>query len=117
MSDKKKEARIGRRPFTESLQDMAGGDADKELTRQLCDLVSACTERGKKGKMVVTFDVVPGPKLVQIGVSIKTTVPQPALEATQFFVDDTGSLHRENPRQGKLFDGPKVVSNEPDGEN
>lgn len=115
MSDKN-EPHVGRRAFGDVLQDLAGGDVEKELTRQLGDLVMACSGTKKKGKLQITINVEPGPKLTAITVNVKATVPQPSLEATQFYTDDAGALHRENPRQQKMFDGPKIVS-KPEGEN
>jgi hypothetical protein len=117
MSDKKQSGpRIGIRPFTDVLQDLAGGDVDKELTAQLAELTRACEATKKKGKLVITLNVSPGPKMMGVGVDIKVTIPKTPLESTQFYTADNGGLHMENPRQSKLpFDGPRSIpSNDPE---
>lgn len=116
-SDKDKMPRVGLRLASEILAEVSGGDVDKEIAVQLAETVQACQNSGKKGKVVLTINVAPGPKMIGLSVDVKATKPRPTLEAALMYTDEKGSLFVENPRQGKLFDGPKVVNPTNGGEN
>lgn len=107
---KAKATRIGLRPATEILADMAGGDVERELTALMGEVARACDGTKKKGKITITLNFNPSPKMMAMTAEIKATIPKTPLEATSFYTDDKGGLHIENPRQTKLFDGPKVVT-------
>lgn len=116
--EQSKEKRIGLRPFSEVVTDMAGGDVERELTSLLGEVVRACEGTKKKGKLTITLNIAPGPKLMQMTADIKATVPKTTLEATAFYTDDKGSLTIDNPRQTKMFDGPRAITGDkPDSEN
>ena len=110
MSDKEKMPRVGPPRFSETIAEMSEGDIDRDISDQLRQVVQACEATGKKGKVVITVDVVPGQKLVGVAVTTKTTIPRPALQSSHFFTDERGGLHTENPRQQKMpFDGPRSI--------
>lgn len=117
MNDAKKPPRIGIRPFAEIICDLAQGDIERRLTEELAQVVRACESTSQKGKLVITLSVEPGPKMMCLKIATKQTIPQPAMEATQFFSDDKGGLHVQNPRQTQMFDGPKSILPTNDGEN
>lgn len=102
-----KEKRVGLRPFSEILSEMSQGDVERELTAEMAKVANACDETKKKGKLVITIDFAPGPKIMQVAVAVKSTIPKPALESTSFFMDDKGSLSVDNPRQTSMM--PQLV--------
>lgn len=117
--DENKVRRVGLKPFAEIIEEMSDGDVEKQLTNQLAEVVRACEATKKKGKLTVTFHIVPGPKMMAMAVDIKATIPKPAIESQQFFVDDKGGLHIENPRQTAMpfSSGPKSVTTPDNNDN
>ncbi len=114
----KKEPRIGLTLFSELATELAQGDFDREVTGELAKIAQACEATAQKGKLVITIELKPGPKMMGVTTSLKSTIPRPPLQTSQLFIDDKGGLHTENPRQTRLaFDGPQVVKQTPDGEN
>ena len=115
--------RVGVRQFGEAVGEMAGGDVERALSIQLGELIRACDATKKKGKLTVTLNVAPGPKMMQISADIKATIPKPPIESQTFFCDDKGGLHLENPRQTKMPFEPSIVgasgggAKPPEGEN
>ena len=93
---------IGLRPFSEILGDIGSGDMERRLSSQLAEIVEAVTATGKNGKLVLAITVARDGKMIRVVADSKTTVPRESIEATSFFSDERGGLHRENPRQGKL---------------
>lgn len=101
---------IGLRAFTAVLGDIGGGDMDARLTRDLAEIVEAVNTTGKAGKLTLTVTVGKDGKMIRLAASSKTTIPKAAVEATAFYSDERGGLHRENPRQGKFtLNGKPVV--------
>jgi hypothetical protein len=119
MSDAdKKDPRIGMRLFSEIVPSLADGDLDREMSSEIAKVVLACEATGQKGKVVLTIEVKPGPKMMGLVTSIKTTAPRPALQPTHLFTDERGGLHTENPKQVKMAYGPRAVPGPTnDGEN
>jgi hypothetical protein len=115
MSEKPKGRRVGLRPFVEILGELSGGDIERDLTVGLNEVVKAVQDVGKPGKLTITIDVRRGPKMIQVSASIKQNVPKMPREVTAMYVDDTGNLQVENPRQTAMFSGPRPV--EDDGGN
>ena len=109
---------IGPRPFAIVLAEIADGDLERRLTSEFAELVRACQDTGKTGKLAVTIGVGVDGKLVRVVADSKVTVPKPSLEGTSFFADDRGGVHVENPNQARLWpsgakrDGAKVDTGE-----
>lgn len=106
--------RVGLRPFGEVMMELAGGDLESRLTAELGDVVRAVQATGKSGKLQITLTVVRDPKTIRIVAETKTTIPKEPTEATAFFVGEDGSLHKENPRQQTMFNGPQSVTGKDD---
>lgn len=94
---------IGLRAFSDVLADIGGGDMDARLTRDLAEIVEAVNKTGKAGKLTLTVNVGRDGKMIRVAAVSKATVPKDSVEATAFFADERGGLHRENPRQGKIL--------------
>jgi hypothetical protein len=105
MPDAATDERAQRKPFAQFLQEARKGGLHTELSDELADLVHACVETGKKGKLALTVTVVPAKDedgTVQITDDVKVTVPKPDARPSVFFADDHGNLSRTNPRQPEL---------------
>ena len=63
---------------------------ERRLTSEFAELVRACQDTGKTGKLAVTIGVGVDGKLVRVVADSKVTVPKPSLEGTSFFADDRG---------------------------
>jgi hypothetical protein len=100
---------IGIRPFGEVLLDLAGGDLEKKLTAELADVVRAVEATGKSGKLDIKLTVARDAKVLRITCESKTTIPKESVEATAFFTDEHGGLHRENPRQATMTFNPRIT--------
>ncbi len=100
---------IGIRPFGEVLLDLAGGDLEKKLTAELADVVRAVEATGKTGKLDIKLVIARDAKVLRITCETKTTVPKESVEATAFFTDERGGLHRENPRQATMQFNPSIA--------
>lgn len=113
----KKEPRIGLTLFSELATELAQGDFDREVTSELAKAAQAAEATQQKAEVNIKIVLRPGPKMMGVIASIKSTIPRPALQTSQLFIDDKGGLHTENPRQAQIpFGGPQVVK-PTDGEN
>ena len=91
--------------FSKFLEEFGHGATNKQATDRLQKLVKACQETGRKGKMVITFEVAAGAgpgALAELRASIKTTEPQPTLPGDTYYVAEDGSLVVDDPRQQAL---------------
>ncbi len=104
-----KQTSIGIRPFGEVLLDLAGGDLEKKLTAELADVVRAVEETGKNGNLTIKLIVARDAKVLRITCESKTTIPKESVEATAFFTDERGGLHKDNPRQSTIPFGAPFV--------
>jgi hypothetical protein len=94
-----------RQMFDEWLRDHSDGSANVAATLELADVVKAVSSLRKKGHVTIEVRVAPiGGSGRQIATAIHVTskMPQPDPEASIEYVGDGGSLHREDPHQGKL---------------
>lgn len=103
--------------FATVLLNMAGGASHLELSDELAALVKAVQETGRAGYLNYRISVKPaGKNLAQSTVilSDKITAKKPEFEreASMFFADDTGKLHRNNPNQPSLWAGFDTEGNE-----
>lgn len=92
-------SRIGLRPFGEVLLDVSQGDIEKRATAMLAEAVRAADATGKQATLTIKLKIAKTPKGIQIVGDVTSTVPREPLESTFFYVDDRGSLLKENPRQ------------------
>ena len=102
--------------FVMALSAMEYGNLVPEASEKLAKLVSRVITLGKKGKFVLTLDVVPGKgNSGQVKIESDVTIKEPKSEKGEsiFFGTAQGQLLRRDPRQKELdFDGdlPKPVS-------
>lgn len=93
------------RNATEQLADIRGGLMMAELTETLAEVVNASLATGKKGAVWLKLDINPASKgdaVVTVTDEIKKTVPQEKRTGTLMFATPSGSLQRQDPRQGDL---------------
>ncbi|WP_055585514.1 hypothetical protein [Peterkaempfera griseoplana] len=91
-------------PLAELLINHMKGRAHEVASTEFHQLVAAVTEHGKKGKLVVTFNVEPSKGHVDgdplhIGIDSVLTAPKAAVPHAIYFVDGEGNPSREDPRQ------------------
>ena len=82
-----------------------------EAQQQLQELVKACADTGKKGKLTITLEVIPaeiGTVVVRDDVTAK--LPKPERSSTSFYADEQGALHREDPRQPEFEEVQNAVN-------
>lgn len=91
------------RPFTDVLGELDNGDVLRDLTEATYNMVAACTETGKPGKITLTLEFKPtGLKTMVIHTDIKAKEPEHDRPGTTFFRKDDFSLHRNDPNQPRL---------------
>lgn len=87
----------------EALSILRKGKLVTEAQEKLHALVKACSETGKKGKLVITVTVgAAEDSTVALTGKVSSQLPEPASASTIFYADDNGSLYREDPRQPEL---------------
>lgn len=93
-------------PITDILRQIRKGKVVDQASRLMAELVRAVDETGKKGTLTIELEVKPdkdGGSMKVIAAKIKVKKPLEDLPDAIFFSDEEGDLHREEPRQGKLF--------------
>lgn len=88
--------------FTEWLKEHRRGALDDELAAALADVVLAVRHNGKKGRLKIDITIERKGRNVVITDDINITIPQPDREAAIYFDDESGLLHRDDPKQGRL---------------
>lgn len=110
MPDETEVATADRPTFHEWLKGHARGTLDLEATAAMADLVEQVAHLEKPGKLILELKVDvagSGGRTVYIAGKVTSKPPEPAAEASIFYVGAGGSLHREDPYQGRLaVDGP-----------
>lgn len=98
----------------ESLTEISDGELLEQLDGKFRQLVAAVLETGNKGQLQLTLKVKRkgGTNQVEIAPTVKASVPDADIPARILFATEEGSLHRDDPNQGKLDleDAPKRVS-------
>lgn len=93
-----------RKPFAEFLATLDFGEVNKEATDALQDLVQACGDTGKAGKITITLAMKPIGRTGQV--EVETNVVLKAPEAAKgkmiLFVTPENNLQREHPKQSTL---------------
>lgn len=90
------------RTISDILAELDEGQTAERATALLAEVVQAVMETGKKGRLTISLAVSKQNKMAMLKADIKATKPEPATEASMFFVDDEGALRRDDPRQQKL---------------
>lgn len=95
---------VARKPFAAFLQEHRNGSLHAELGEVLAELVLACQEHGKKGSLIVRFDVAPNKDGLTVTISDKVDVKKPEGErgGAIWFSDEHGGLSRRHPGQQEL---------------
>jgi hypothetical protein len=99
------------RPFTDVLRDHRGGKLVEQLTERFGKVLEAVEDTGKPGSITVTLKVSPSKgdeDVMEVVPSIKSVVPEPDLPKALFYSDGEGSLLRDPPRGGRLFDAGEI---------
>lgn len=91
-------------PFSDTLRKLRRGRTHSELSRELQDLVQAVTTTGRQGTLTLTLKVSRSKAtgMVEIDDTVKVKLPEPQRDASMFFADDDGNLHRSDPNQDEL---------------
>lgn len=97
------ESAEGPRPFTQILHEQRRGGLHEELTEQLAELVRAVGQTGKQGVLTLKLTVKPaGDSMVQMFDLVAINPPQESKDPSIFYTDESGSVHRSDPRQAEL---------------
>lgn len=88
--------------FAEIIGALADGELEARATKLLTELSAAVELTGGDGRLVLTLKIVKQNRMAVIRPSIKITRPEPAVDDTMFFVDEDGSLVRDDPKQLRL---------------
>lgn len=96
------------RLFGDYLREIDKGRLHAELSARFQDLIQAVSEHGKAGSVTVKIGLKPvsgmDGDVVRLAGEVKLNAPQPTLNETLFYVDDTFNLSRRDPRQGDIED-------------
>ena len=88
------------RDFCDVLTDLDDGAVHQQATDELGSLIRAALDTNKGGSMTITLTAKPDRKgMVCVTSKIATRLPAPSTNATMFFTDDVGNVHRNDPRQ------------------
>lgn len=95
---------VQRKPFAQFVQEQRNGGLHGELSDALAELVTAVSEHGKKGSLVLTVGVALNKDGVTVTVTdkLKLSLPEGDRGAAIFYVDEHGNLSRRNPAQTEL---------------
>jgi hypothetical protein len=91
--------------FARLLQLQREGDCQAEASVKLAELVERVRLVGKPGKLRLELTVTPANNsgdAVTVLDELTTKLPAMPRANSLFFLDDTGGLHRDNPKQMKL---------------
>lgn len=98
--------------FSTFLSEFGHGATNRVASERLQEIVQACAQTGRKGKLTVTIEVGAAGGIAELRAKISVTKPEPALPGGTYFATDTGSLVEEDPRQLKLPVG-RVIETAP----
>lgn len=88
--------------FAEFLAEFGKGATNRVASQRLQEIVKACAETGRKGKIVITLEVGAAGGVAELRAKISVTKPEPQLPGGVYFATDNGGLVEEDPRQLKL---------------
>ena len=94
------------------ITDLDYGQVHQELSRELSELIAAVEEHGKAGSMTLTINVRPEGQMALVQVASSVKAPKKPYNASMFYYGESGSLHREDPRQMSLrgLEPPKLAT-------
>lgn len=101
------------RHFTDILRDHRGGKLVERLTKDLAKAIAAADDTGQPASITLTLKISPqkgDEGVYEIAPTIKTSLPEKPLAKAQFFADGEGSLVREPPKGGALFEAAERES-------
>lgn len=114
VDDEDGEITEGVRAFSRTLEQLAEGSANHEMSVELHRLVQICgdqaieTRQNTKGVLTLSINIEALPDgMVALSYDIKRKEPKPPRNGTPFWRTPGGNLTQENPRQQKLF--PQAV--------
>jgi hypothetical protein len=91
------------RPVTQFLMEQRRGALHEEFSDLLAETVAAVTEHGKVGAVTLKLQIKPaGDGMVQIFDGLSAKAPEGSKEPSLFYVTESGSVSRSNPRQDEL---------------
>lgn len=102
------------RPLQYSLQQIRRGDLMSEAGQELANLLFACQQTGRKGKLTLTIEVKPterGSAQMQIDDHVKVALPEADKSTTFMYVGDDGQLQRNDPNQEDVENLRTVADN------
>lgn len=102
------------RPFAAIMQELDQGRVHDQASRDMHTLVKAVQDTGKKGSITIKFEVAPiapgDTHVLTIKAGVSSSQPATSQPVSAFFVDGSGNLSRNDPRQLTL---PGVVQEVP----
>lgn len=93
------------RPFAATLQDINNGQFADQLADDVQALVNGVRLQGRKGSLTVKLEISPrkgNVNALNLVGRRDLKLPQEEPVESVFFADDTGNLHRDDPRQMAL---------------
>lgn len=100
--------------FTRVFSELRGGLVALDVAQKMEEVVKAVQSSGKKGSITLTLTFSPvGANNSEIHVTSKASAKAPAdpnIEERSIFYAEHGQLHRNDPRQGQLYNGPRGVA-------
>ena len=91
------------RQIADVLRELAGGQTYDEINGALQEVVEAVRQTRKSGALTIKLNIKPnGEHAVMITDTVISKVPEATRGETLFFVDASGGLLRDDPRQEKL---------------
>ena len=94
-----------KKAFTQTLMELRGGAVVEEATNELNTLVSMVRDTGKGGKITLTVEVKPFPKVqdaLEMTGKVMATLPREKETAEVFFPTVENNLSRHSERQTEL---------------
>jgi len=103
------------KPFTDTLGEIANGEALNELTAATYEIIEAVMDTRKPGSISFTINFNPtGKGSIEATAKIANKVPEHDKPTTTFFVGKDFSLQRSDPNQPRLpLREVEVPNNEP----
>ena len=90
--------------FVAMLATMGGGTAIKEINTGIAEVVQSVMKTGKGGEITLKLKIAKnGDSGLKIDHSVTTKEPQPSVGSSLYWVDDSGNIVRNDPRQGEMF--------------
>lgn len=91
------------KPFADVLGEIENGQFHDELTEAIYNMIAACMETRKQGKLKISLTFNPtGKGTVNVSADLDRKEPEHDRPSTVFFVGKDFSLQRNDPDQPKL---------------